>query len=95
VARLYAGDRLVTDDFYHGSPWEIGLSNISAADLKKGLTLEILPLRQDAPIYLSAAARDALPSGGQVAKLGKVQVLPRYRAVAELASRNPTLGGFH
>jgi hypothetical protein len=95
VARLYAGDRLVTDDFYHGSPWEIGLSDISAADIKKGLILEILPLRRDAPIYLSAGARDALPPGGQVAKLGKVQGLPRYRAVAELASRNPTLGGFH
>ena len=25
IARVYAGDRLVTDDFYHGAPLEIGL----------------------------------------------------------------------
>ena len=36
VARLYAGKRLITDDFYHGAPWEIGLRNIPAADLASG-----------------------------------------------------------
>ena len=25
VARIYAGGRLIDDDFYHGAPWEIGL----------------------------------------------------------------------
>jgi beta-galactosidase len=95
VARLYAGGRLITDDFYHGTPWEIGLRNIPAEDLAKGLTLEILPLRQDAPIYLAAGARPSLPHGGQVAKLAKVQILAQYQAVADLTLGNPTLGGFH
>jgi hypothetical protein len=95
IARLFAGDRLITDDFYHGAPWEIGLRNIPAADLEKGLRLEILPLRQDAPIYLASGARPTLFQGGQVAKLAKVQVVVRYQAVAEVAPRNPTLGGFH
>jgi hypothetical protein len=95
IARLYAGSRLITDDFYHGTAWEIGLRNIPAADLEKGLSLEVLPLRQDAPIYLPAGARPALPKGGQIAKLTKVQVVARYQAVAGLVSGNPTLGGFH
>jgi hypothetical protein len=84
VARLYAGNRLIDDDFYHGAPWEIGLRNIPALDLKQGLVLEILPLRQDAPIYLAAGARPALPPGGQLAKVAEVVVLPQYEAVADL-----------
>jgi hypothetical protein len=60
VARLYTGDRLITDDFYHGAPWEIGLWRMSAADLERGLQLQILPLREDAPIYLAAGAWPAV-----------------------------------
>jgi len=56
VARLYAGKRLITDDFYHGAPWEIGLRDIPAAERERGLELQILPLRQDAPIYLAKGA---------------------------------------
>ncbi|MGA7234640.1 MAG: hypothetical protein WBY44_03100 [Bryobacteraceae bacterium] len=65
IARIYAGKRLITDDFYHGAPWEIGLEDVPAADLKQGLELEILPLRADAPIYLAGAAK---PSSRQVAR---------------------------
>jgi hypothetical protein len=84
IARIYAGGRLITDDFYHGAPWEIGLRNIAAADLKQGLELKILPLRQNAPIYLAASAKPAIPAGGQVAQVTEVRVLPEYRAVADL-----------
>jgi hypothetical protein len=97
IARLYAGGRLITDDFYHGAPWEIGLREIPAADLKQGLDLQILPLRADAPIYLAAEARASLPAGGQVARVTEARLLPVYEAVASLrpASSDPTLGGFH
>jgi hypothetical protein len=84
VARLYAGNRLITDDFYHGAPWEIGLRNVPSADLERGLELKILPLRADAPIYIGAGARPAIPDGGQMVKLSGVQVVPEYRAVADL-----------
>ena len=84
IARVYAGKRLITDDFYHGAPWEIGLEDIAAADLKQGLELEILPLRADAPIYLAAEAKPSILSGGQVARLAEVQVMPVYRAIAAI-----------
>jgi beta-galactosidase len=84
VARIYAGKHLITDDFYHGAPWEIGLGDIPAAEWKQGLELRILPLRQDAPIYLAAGARPAIPERGQVARLVQVQVVPEYQAVADL-----------
>jgi hypothetical protein len=84
VARIYAGGRLLTDDFYHGAPWEIGLRSIPAADLKQGLELQILPLRADAPIYLAGGVKPAIPAGGQVAQVTDVRVAPEYRAVADL-----------
>jgi beta-galactosidase len=82
IARIYAGNRLITDDFYHGSPWEIGLEGIPAGDLKQGLELEILPLRADAPIYLANEARPSIPPGGQVARISEVRLMPVYQAVA-------------
>jgi hypothetical protein len=84
IARIYAGKRLITDDFYHGAPWEIGLEDIAAADLKQGLELEILPLRGDAPIYLASAAKPSIPSGGQVARVAEVRVMPVYQAIAAI-----------
>jgi len=41
VARLYSGNRLITDDFYHGAPWEIGMRNLSVAYLE----LKVLPAK--------------------------------------------------
>src|SRR5664280_2216843 len=84
VARLYAGSRLITDDFYHGAPWEVSLRNIPAAQWKQGLELQILPLRQDAPVYLAADARPAIPPGGQIAKLTGVRLVAEYGVVADL-----------
>jgi hypothetical protein len=84
IARIYAGGRLITDDFYHGAHWEIGLDDIPAGDLNKGLDLQILPLRADAPIYLASEARPSIPAAGQIARITEVRVLPEYQAVASL-----------
>ncbi|MGI4789770.1 MAG: beta-galactosidase [Janthinobacterium lividum] len=54
VARLYAGERLLTDNFYNGTPFEIGLDSGLFGDSPEELLLKILPLRSDAPIYLPA-----------------------------------------
>jgi len=50
--------------------------------------LKILPLRQDAPIYLAEGARPAIPKGGQVARLIKVRAIPQYHVVADLAAKH-------
>lgn len=77
IARVYAGGRLVTDDFYHGAPLEIGLWR-TGPDLE----LRVLPLRGDAPIYLPSAARVA--AGAQVGELKGVQVIPEYEATLHM-----------
>ena len=77
IARVYAAGRLVTDDFYHGAPLEIGLWR-TGPDLE----LQVLPLRGDAPIYLPPGARIA--TGAEVGELKSVKVIPEYEATLRL-----------
>ncbi len=83
VARIYMGGKFVTDDFYHGTPWQIGLKTVEGQNIDPELELEILPLRQDAPIYLSAGARPAFQRNGAIAELKSVEVIPEYEVVME------------
>jgi hypothetical protein len=53
VIRAYLGEKLVADDFYHARPFEIGLRRHGPAIYKDTLMLKILPLRQDAPVYIT------------------------------------------
>jgi hypothetical protein len=53
VARAYHGEKLLDDDFYHARPFEIGLRRYGPAVYIDGLVLKILPLREDAPIYIT------------------------------------------
>ncbi|TDE98738.1 hypothetical protein EXU48_00550 [Occultella glacieicola] len=78
VLRAWAGDggerRLLADQFFSGAAWEI-----TAADLRERacvaptaaltLTLEILPFRPDAPIWIDPRARAALVATGHEARV--------------------------
>lgn len=63
VARLYAGDRLLADHFWYGSAWEVGIRRFAEALTHGGVRLEVLPLAEDAPIYLSPDARPDFTDG--------------------------------
>ena len=80
VARLYAGNRFADDNFYKGTPWEIGLWRFTPKELADGLELKILPLRRDTPLFLERSARPAFPPTGEVLNLKTVTLLPEYRA---------------
>ena len=81
VARLYAGDRLLEDNYYKGPPLNYGLWRLSADELRAGLTLKILPLRQDAPIYLPPDARPKFAANGEALALDEVRLEWIYDAV--------------
>jgi hypothetical protein len=53
VLRAYHADQLLADDFYHARPFEIGLRRYGPTVYSEGLVLKILPLREDAPIYIT------------------------------------------
>jgi beta-galactosidase len=78
VARLFAGTELIDDDYFNGLTWEIGLKRF-AQKLQQPLTLTILPLRQDAPIYLEPQYRPAMAAGAQLADVMRARVVPEYR----------------
>jgi hypothetical protein len=64
VARAYVNGRLVTDNFYNGTPWDIG--HLSDA---REVEIRILPLRKDAPIYIPKEFR---PEEDEVARVNSV-----------------------
>lgn len=76
IGRVFAGPRLLDDWYYNGQRWQIGLKQFG---LKPGqtLSLSVLPLRADAPIYIDRAHRPEFAAGqAQVAELRGARLLP-------------------
>ncbi len=57
VARLYLGDTLLTDNFYNGNAFEVGINRFLPDIYEKDLIIKILPLQKNAPIYLAENAK--------------------------------------
>ncbi|WP_322405116.1 beta-galactosidase [Massilia luteola] len=78
VARLFDGTRMVDDWYYNGQRWQFDLANLPAQ--RQGpLTLTVLPLRADAPIYLPREHRPDFGGKPQLAEVHAVKVVPVYR----------------
>jgi len=77
IGRLYAGVEMLDDWYYSGYRWQFGLRH-SGDRLAKPLTVSVLPLRADAPIYLDSKARPDFGGQAQLAQLRAVTVTPVY-----------------
>lgn len=77
VGRLFSGTRLLDDHYFNGPAWQIGLKRFRA-ELAGPLTLTVLPLRADAPIYIQPEWKPAQEDGGQVARLNGARLVPEY-----------------
>jgi hypothetical protein len=74
VARLTLNGRLLTDDFYNGTVFEIGLRRY-ASELAGGeLQLEILPLQKDMPIYFEPGSRPDFNSDGTALRIDRAEI---------------------
>jgi hypothetical protein len=78
IGRLYSGTRLLDDWYYSGYQWQFGLRQ-NAALLDQPLTVSVLPLRADAPIYLPKEARPDFGGEKQMATVRGVSVIPVYQ----------------
>jgi hypothetical protein len=88
VARAYIGGRLIDDDFYYGRPWEIGLKRFAPDVLQKGITLKILPMPTDAPIYIQEDHRPQLSANGEIFEFHGADLLDiKPRIIYELTMR--------
>ena len=61
--------KLVTDEFYNGDTFEVGLRRHAPEILSGDLRVAILPLREDAPIYLAKEARPDFGKARSIAAL--------------------------
>jgi hypothetical protein len=76
VARVMIGGKFITDDYYNGQPLEIGLRR-HAAELKNGeLTIAILPLQKNAPIYLPDSAKPDFGAADSMVNLYRIELVP-------------------
>ena len=67
VARIYLNGKFLDDNFYNGRDFEFGLKRYGPDIYQGELLLKVLPLRKDAPIYLSRetwASPDPWPDFG-------------------------------
>lgn len=78
VGRLYGGSRLLDDNFFNGTAWQIGLKRYEPETLASGLSLQILPLRKDAPIYVPKGAWPDFGARSEVAEVESVGAFPEY-----------------
>ncbi len=78
VARAMLNGRFITDDFYNGNAFDIGIRRHAPDILTGDLRVAILPLSKDAPIYMSETARPDFGTAGSVAELKSVEIVPRY-----------------
>lgn len=76
VGRLFKGAEMVDDQFWYGPDWTIGLARLG---VDTPFTLNVLPLRTDAPIYLDKQYRPAVTEGTQIADVQSVTLTPVYR----------------
>jgi beta-galactosidase len=85
VARLYHAGNLLTDNFYNGQPWTVGLSRFLNFSETNRLDLSILPLRADAPVYLEAPRLPAAnTTSGQILNLQSIDLVPEYELAIEI-----------
>ncbi|WP_321437460.1 beta-galactosidase [uncultured Bacteroides sp.] len=81
VARIYLGNKLLTDNFYNGKPFELGLKRYASDIYSKELTISILPLSKDAPIYLPKQAWPDFKGTESIVTLPKVNVYEKQQIV--------------
>jgi hypothetical protein len=81
VARLKAGNKLLTDDFYDGHPWFIGLGRFLRPRTATTFDLSILPLREDAPVYFELPKALNFPPCGQIDRLDNMKLVPEYQLI--------------
>lgn len=76
VARLYSGKRLLDDNFWNGTAWQLGVQPWKALIGKKPLRLLILPAPQKSAIGYTGEGTEALRHKAQL--LG-ITAAPQYR----------------
>ncbi len=77
-ARFLSGDHLLTDNFFNGTEWRIGLKRFLPDSASATFSLQILPLCQQAHIFFEPGMNPRFDKNGQAGALDAVEALPEY-----------------
>lgn len=80
VARVTLDGKLLTDNFYNGNVFELGLRRHAPEIFKGDLRLLVLPLRKDAPIYMPKEAWPDFGNSDSAVRLHSVKLVNHYEA---------------
>ena len=77
-ARLLNGDHLLTDNFFNGTEWRIGMKRFLNGGPSLAFTLQVLPLNKEAPIFMDEGRAPAMGKDEQTGSLQAIEALPEY-----------------
>jgi hypothetical protein len=77
-ARLLGKGCLLTDNYFNGAEWQIGMKRFLSGSASHTFTLQVLPLSQKAPIFFEPGMRPSFVRDGQAGSLDSVEALPEY-----------------
>jgi len=78
-ARLLDGDRLLTDNFFNGAEWRIGLKRFLGGAQPHAFSLQLLPLSKDAPVVFDEGRTPVMDRDGQAGSLQSIEAIPEYQ----------------
>ncbi len=82
VARVMLNGKFITDDFYNGNAFDIGLRRHAPEILRGKLQIAILPLQKEAPIFMADQARPDFGNADSVVNIQSVEIIPQYQSAA-------------
>lgn len=77
-ARFLSGSHLLIDNFSNGTEWQIGLKRFLPNSVSATFSLQVLPLRQQAPIFFEPGMKPRFGKNGQAGTLASIEALPEY-----------------
>ena len=77
-ARLLKDDRLLTDNFFNGTEWQIGMKRFLSGTGSRTFSLQVLPLSQRAPIFFEPGNLPKFGKDSQVGALDSIEAVPEY-----------------
>jgi hypothetical protein len=77
-ARLLDGGHLLTDNFFNGTEWRIGMKRFLDKGAPHTFSLQVLPLSKDAPIFFDEGRAPAMGKDGQAGSLQSIEALPEF-----------------
>jgi hypothetical protein len=91
IARLYQGDRLLTDNLFDGRQWQIGLKRFLNGPSMGVFRLQVLPLSGKADIFFEPGM---VPAAGdwRNGALLSMSAMPEYELDLSMLTPNPIIG---